>query len=36
VTVNTGLYTEEANNDLNDCKEHWKDMQQGDFFITGY
>lgn len=36
VTVNTNLYTEEANNDLTDCKEHWKDMQQADFFETGY
>lgn len=36
VTVNTNLYTEEANNDLTDCKEHWKDMQQADFLYTGF
>lgn len=34
VTVNTGLYTDEANNDLTECKEAWKDMQQADFFET--
>ena len=36
VTINTNLYTEEANNDITDCKEHWKDMQQADFFCTGF
>lgn len=36
VTVNTGTYSEEANNDLNDCKEHWKDMQNDYFWETGY
>ena len=34
VTVNNNLYTEEANNDLNECKERWKDMQQADWFET--
>ena len=34
VTVNTNLYTEEANNDITECKEYWKDMQQADFFET--
>lgn len=36
VTVNNSIYSEEANNDLTDCKEHWKDMQQGDFLETAY
>ena len=36
VTINTNLYTEEANNDITDCKEHWNNMQQADFFCTSY
>ena len=36
VTVNTGTYSEEANNDINDCKEYWANLRQADFFETGY
>ena len=36
VTINTNLYTEEANNDINDCKEYWANLRQADFFETGY
>lgn len=36
VTVNTGTYSEEANNDINDCKEYWTNLRQADFFETGW
>jgi hypothetical protein len=35
VTVNYSLYTEEANNDITDCKEFFQKLRDGDhFFIT--
>lgn len=36
VTINTGLYTDEANKDLDECKERWNNMQQADWFETSY
>lgn len=36
VTINTGLYTDEANKDLEECKTKWLDMQQADWFCTSY
>lgn len=35
VTVNYNIYTEEANNDINDCKEWWKNLRdENHFFYT--
>jgi len=35
VTVNTGLYTEEANKELEECKEQWKIQRDANhFFLT--
>ena len=35
VTVNYNLYTEEANKDLDECKEFFKNLRDADhFFIT--
>ena len=37
VSINTSLYTEEANKDIEDCKENWKQMQNSDpFFETSW
>ena len=37
VSVNTGLYTDEANKDLEDCKAYFKELQNSDqFFETSY
>ena len=33
VTVNTNLYTEEAKDDINDCKEYWKSLRDADMFF---
>ena len=35
VTVNYSIYTEEANNDINDCKEFFKNLRDANhFFVT--
>lgn len=35
VQVNTGLYTEEANKEIEECKEQWKAQREADiFFLT--
>lgn len=36
VTINSSLYTDEANKDIEECKEKWKDMQQADFWVNAY
>ena len=35
VTVNSNMYTDEAKEDINECKEYWKSLREADmFFVT--